>query len=242
MAATWSASDPRRRWRDRITPPAPPDPVTSNDLCRTRRFDSDASLDMAGDPDAAPRFARFVVSSAEAAGGARVNAAFTQSRQARAHGRHPPHVASAARARNSRRAAASASSFASSSSFSSRKGTSSETALKSAVPMTSSCVVRCSWYTAMHWRRMCLRALRTATCTLTSGRVRPSFCSRKPVVVPFTASVSTTTTPVHSSAMGPTFSSAYASSPSLTASANAKPTAPLNPPHQHTAASAKVSP
>ena len=89
---------------------------------------------------------------------------------------------------------------------------------------------------------MCLRALRTATCTLTSGRVRPSFCSRKPVVVPFTASVSTTTTPVHSSAMGPTFSSAYAASPSLTASANANPTAPLNPPHQHTAASAKVSP
>ena len=49
-------------------------------------------------------------------------------------------------------AAAAALAAASSSSFFSswRKGTSSATALKSAVPMTSSNLVRCSWYMARH--------------------------------------------------------------------------------------------
>ena len=94
----------------------------------------------------------------------------------------------------------------------------------------------------MHCSLMCLVALLTATCTSTSGRVSPSRCSNHPVVVPFTASVSTTTTPVHSSVTGPTFSSTYSRSPSLTASASANPTAPLNPPQTHTAASAGVSP
>ena len=232
-AAIVSASEPRRRWRDRVTP-------SSADA-------SSASLDPESNPDAAPpRFRRRVTAEASSSGGAPVEsvpeAPSKQSPQARAHGRHPRATeASAVRPAAARALVVSASSSFESSS-SSRKGTSSETARKSAVPMTSSLVVRCSWYTDMHWRRMCRRALRTATCTLTSGRVRPSLCSKKPVVVPFTASVSTTTTPVHSSAMGPTFRSAYDASPSLTASASARPTAPLSPPHQHTAASAKVSP
>ena len=37
-------------------------------------------------------------------------------------------------------------------------------------------------------------------------------------------------------------SSEYDPSPSLTTNANARPTAPLNPPHQHTVASYGVSP
>mmetsp|Transcript_2198 Transcript_2198/g.7609 ORF Transcript_2198/g.7609 Transcript_2198/m.7609 type:complete len:207 (+) Transcript_2198:3887-4507(+) len=94
----------------------------------------------------------------------------------------------------------------------------------------------------MHCRLMCLLALSTATCTETSGRVKPSARSSAPVVVPFTASVSTTTTPVHSKEMGPTFSSLYSLVLSLTTSASASPTAPRKPPHQQTVASANVKP
>mmetsp|Transcript_12633 Transcript_12633/g.30668 ORF Transcript_12633/g.30668 Transcript_12633/m.30668 type:complete len:212 (+) Transcript_12633:931-1566(+) len=108
--------------------------------------------------------------------------------------------------------------------------------------MTSSEVVRCSWYTARHCSRMCRRALRTATCTDTSGRVSPRDWSSAAVVVPLTARVSTTTTPVMSSTTGPTFSSEYAALSSLTTKASASPTAPRSPPQIHTAASAGVRP